>query len=699
GYSFSAPVFKPQTTTLLPKQGGNTGDVTIQILGSGFTTYPRIILRQSGQPDIVAIDSLTRVFFGDQLRVTFDLRNQMPGFRDVVIIGQGDTLVLSAAFEIVSEEKAEVWAEIVQPPFIRLNPNSPGHNLILNYGNTGKVDAEGVPIWLAISPDITLADIGVEFINLPPGTLAPGDSILPFVPIDTLNGEPVDAVVYAMVLSRVPADFQGSIIFRVKPDTIGDFFVAAWATDPLYGSPLKYTVGECMDALIGKIIGFVPGGDCVYKGLDALLSPMFDPALNDDFGSADYAANYAWTLGGAIVSCGIAVTGGGLVLDLLRDILYFRRLYNDLKTLKKCINNFEPDPRESYIRVRASCDPNQKGGLQGVGTLQWINPVAPLPYLVEFENLADATAPAIEVRIEDTLDTQTLDLSTFELRFFQIADTVIEIPKGRKSWEQMVDLRPRIDAFARVSAQLDTVEGVLSWTFTGLNPQTLMPLDGVTEGFLPPNLNDPEGRGAIAYKVDILPGLPTWTVISNSAAIYFDFNPPIVTNTWVNTLDVDAPESAVYALDSVQNTLTFPVRWIGFDQGSGIKSYDLYVSTDGGPFVREIPGLIDTMVNFTGEAGRSYAFYTLATDSVGNQEIAPAQADAETKIAGAANLTPSIQGSIRIFPNPNQGQFEIMVEGLPTGPASIRLLDLSGRSLMERSLSLSGNPQRIPVQT
>ncbi|MEM7658788.1 MAG: T9SS type A sorting domain-containing protein, partial [Bacteroidota bacterium] len=496
------------------------------------------------------------------------------------------------------------------------------------------------------------------------------------------------------------AGFQGNIGFRIRPDTLGKFFMTTWATKPLFGSPLKYAVGECTDAIIGKIVGLVPGGDCIYNGLDAILSPIFDAALDPDFGSAQYAANYAWTLGGAIVDCGIVATGGGLVLDILKDILNYKSLINDFQSILACIEQFGPDPGDDEIEITTSVDPNQKAGLPGVGIPQWINPVEPLSYVVEFENLPTATAPAIEVRIEDTLDVSVMDLSTFELKFFTLADSMFEIPPGRTEWKQMVDLRPTGNhAFARVSLKVDTLTGIFFSRFEGLDPATLELLDGADEGIIPANVNDPEGRGSVGYRVDLLPDLPTGTQVANSAAIYFDFNAPIITNTWVNTLDLDAPASEVATLDPVQQTLSFPISWSGTDFGSGIRSYDVYVSTDGGPFLREIPGQLDTTVTFTGEAGRSYAFYSIAIDSVGNEELAPATADASTTIDVSASTEPSISAQVQVIPNPNQGQFEVLLEGLPAGRASLRMLDMAGRVLLQQQVEIRAEEARVPVLT
>ncbi len=48
--------------------------------------------------------------------------------------------------------------------------------------------------------------------------------------------------------------------------------------------------------------------------------------------------------------------------------------------------------------------------------------------------------------------------------------------------------------------------------------------------------NEPASHGFISFKMDRQAGLPLQTEINNSAAIYFDFNEPVITNTQVTTI-------------------------------------------------------------------------------------------------------------------------------------------------------------------
>ena len=104
--------------------------------------------------------------------------------------------------------------------------------------------------------------------------------------------------------------------------------------------------------------------------------------------------------------------------------------------------------------------------------------------------------------------------------------------------------------------------------------------------------------------------------------------------------DNTAPESQVQALPASSRP-QIALQWAGADAGGGIAAYDLYVSEEGGAFAL-IPSLRNTTATsaiFEGQAGRRYAFYSVATDRAGNREAAPASADTETLVS-LANQAP-----------------------------------------------------------
>lgn len=60
-------------------------------------------------------------------------------------------------------------------------------------------------------------------------------------------------------------------------------------------------------------------------------------------------------------------------------------------------------------------DPNDKTGPLGITTDNFIDKESTLQYLIRFENISTATAPASEVRIIDTLDNNFLNCQPYAL--------------------------------------------------------------------------------------------------------------------------------------------------------------------------------------------------------------------------------------------------------------------------------------------
>ncbi|MBE0545906.1 MAG: pre-peptidase C-terminal domain-containing protein, partial [Verrucomicrobia bacterium] len=100
------------------------------------------------------------------------------------------------------------------------------------------------------------------------------------------------------------------------------------------------------------------------------------------------------------------------------------------------------------------------------------------------------------------------------------------------------------------------------------------------------------------------------------------------------TVDNEPPVSSVAALPG-QSQAVFLLNWSGQDNagGSGIASYDVYFSEDGGAFQRWLAGTPTTSAVFQGTLNKSYAFYSVAVDNAGNRETAPAAPQAQTTVA------------------------------------------------------------------
>jgi hypothetical protein len=153
--------------------------------------------------------------------------------------------------------------------------------------------------------------------------------------------------------------------------------------------------------------------------------------------------------------------------------------------------------------------------------------------------------------------------------------------------------------------------------------------------------------------------IPTGTVLRNQASIIFDFNAPILTNEWLNTLDADDPVSAVQPLAKTQRAHDFPVRWGGADIGSGVRDFTVFVSDNGGPWTPWLVNAPATEGLFTGVGGHTYAFYSAARDNAGNLEAAPPVPDAVTLVTA-----PSIVG-IAPTSAPRGQTLNVVIDGGP----------------------------------
>ncbi len=136
------------------------------------------------------------------------------------------------------------------------------------------------------------------------------------------------------------------------------------------------------------------------------------------------------------------------------------------------------------------------------------------------------------------------------------------------------------------------------------------------------------------FRVSLRNDAVSGSAVENKASIVFDVNPPLETNLVQMTMDKSAPSSQVETLALVQAVNSFEVKWSGQDEegGSGVASYDVWVSVDGGEWREWLKETEATSAVFEGEAGHTYAFYTIARDRLGNLEVPPEQADTRLRV-------------------------------------------------------------------
>ncbi len=283
-----------------------------------------------------------------------------------------------------------------------------------------------------------------------------------------------------------------------------------------------------------------------------------------------------------------------------------------------------------------SLDPNEKHGPAGSGSRGYLSEVGRIDYTIYFENLATAGAAAYRITIDDTLDAD-FDASTVELG-----------PSSHPGFTFVQD-GPN-----------------LRWEVVGIE--------------LPPNVNPPEGEGFVSFSVHPREGLATGDALSNRASIVFDLNDAILTNTHINTLDLDAPSTDMLPFSAPLEGDSATVRWLADDgSGSGISHSSVFVSIDDGPFLFAGTSAGDSIRVETPTTG-TYSFYALAVDSVGNAESTrPAPVTVEVTAVGVDEVP---AGDFRLspaYPNPFSEVVTLdYVLGQP-GRTTVSVFDVLGR--------------------
>ena len=312
-------------------------------------------------------------------------------------------------------------------------------------------------------------------------------------------------------------------------------------------------------------------------------------------------------------------------------------------------------------------DPNDIIGPQGAGTARFVRGDSALPYQVLFENKADATAPAKLIVVTDTLD-PNLDLSTLVLGEITFANQTIAIPIGLNHYKTALPFTAGTNQIqAEVEATLDFPSRTLTVTLRAIDPSTGWYPEDPTVGILYPEDGTGRGQGSFSYIVSPHTGVPTGTVIYNRASIVFDFNDAIQTPQVFNTIDAGAPQSSVVSLPA-ESGRTFLVQWDGQDDagGSGVASYNVFMSTNGATFLRWLTATTNQSAWFVGAPGQSYFFYATARDAVGNEPALLPGFQAMTTVPINAPVLLSVTNFV-IRPGNNLAFTNLVLQGTPVG--------------------------------
>lgn len=635
---------------MIPTVHANEGVLLADVYGAELDSVSNIRLIGNGVP---AIDATSYTYIdGTHLRPVFKFRGNAVGTYHLEITGSGgrsDTL-----FDALTLEQSvgpNLWLDVAGPTELLINRKV---KRTIYIGNKGNVGAYGVPLYIKAPKSSELTNIsGKHQDSLPQAVY---DSMPHFSEyIDTFNND--TTIFGAFYIPWIRPGEVKSYTFSYRPTELGDAEIIYYLSDPMLDEALLDStfrssctgLPSCAQCAL-DILGLLPGlGGCAV-GLFDVGCAIGEAASG---GAGGDPINLATSIAGAFLGCS---PGLGLAYELGNLAAGAASALSGASS--SCgPGGCNPRPKKpDPIRVVGSFDPNIKVGPVGYSSENYIIGTDPMVYSIYFENADTATAPANEVLILDTLDKQAFDLSTLQFLQFGFGDTLVSVlDQSGSRFVADVDLRPDRNTVVRVLGQLDTASGVLSVYYASLEPDTLKLVDNPFDGFLPPNVNAPEGEGFVQFVVAPKPSLQHLDRIENDAAIYFDANNPIYTPVWLNTVDQEAPVSEVDDLPAQTAASQFTVSWQGTDDHAGIMDYDVYVIVNDTFSYVWKKGVSYTSATFNGAIDQNYKFYSIAYDNVGNVEEPPfdpvVTPDAETTVV-PTGLSAKESVAIAVYPNP-----------------------------------------------
>jgi YD repeat-containing protein len=190
-----------------PARGGNSGNVTARIQGTGIT--PDTTARLVGTGGSTAVGQLA--LWGDSTKAwfTFPLANLAPGFYQVELGKPGVTpVVLANAFQVVAAVGPQLQSSLTAPSSVR-----PGrdYGMTLKYANTGDVDM-AAPLFVIAAGDSRPSIYSMPRINALVVTQtsgAPSTARMPQIQILGVNQDGPPGILPPGASWEIPLYFQG----------------------------------------------------------------------------------------------------------------------------------------------------------------------------------------------------------------------------------------------------------------------------------------------------------------------------------------------------------------------------------------------------------------------------------------------------------------------------------------------------------
>lgn len=308
--------------------------------------------------------------------------------------------------------------------------------------------------------------------------------------------------------------------------------------------------------------------------------------------------------------------------------------FSDTKTVKKRIVNDS--------RIRCSYDPNDKASSTiGVSKDSFLlqTDTSALKYLIRFQNVGNDTAYNVE--IVDQLS-EHLDVSTFKYL--------------GSSHEPNISITDGME---------------LKFDF-----QNIMLPDSGT--------NQLGSNGFVNFSIKPKANLIHRTNITNKAAIYFDFNDPVITNTTsdviVHNIPIDAP---ILTSATLRDAMTIQLDYKSSDPFA--KGVEIYRSVNDTLNYKLVHTDVSSSTQWLDRWHKEDATFYYKVRAVNGVEKS-GWSETKSLVYRKSGIDNSgLRNMVKVFPNPARNQLNVQMKAEQSG--QLLLLDMNGKQILQQIIS------------
>ncbi len=212
------------------------------------------------------------------------------------------------------------------------------------------------------------------------------------------------------------------------------------------------------------------------------------------------------------------------------------------------------------------------------------------------------------------------------------------------------------------------------------------------------NSNEAASHGYIQYRILAKTGLPDETIAKNTAHIFFDFNPAVVTNTTLNTLVYELPDVTPLPVELVEFSATpeknkIRIRWKTLSEINN-DYFTVEKSLDGHHY--EQIGI----VKGAGTTSNSTTYSLIDNEPVhGIQYYRLRQTDfnGDEELFEPVSVRWSKEATYFIYPNPANGQIFLSSEPGNEQSGTMMITDIQGKQVLVKEIFIGKDTYTTPL--